>query len=98
MKKKIWLVYLLMPCEMGSEGWSGWTYYSIAEGNTDEEIYKDWLKNVKAIYGVDLSKDLNCHDGQWSCYYKLAKNELPTSIYGDSQPLFIEKQYRKHTD
>ena len=38
-KKKTWLVYLVSTCEMGSEGWSGWMYHSVAFGNTDEEIY-----------------------------------------------------------
>lgn len=97
MKKKTWLVYLVSSCEMGSEGWSGWAYYAVAQGDTDEEIYNNWLENVKKIYDVDLSKDLKCHNGYWSCYYPLAKNELPTSVYGDSQPLFVEAQYRKHS-
>ena len=94
--KKTWLVYLISPCEMGSEGWSGWMYYAVAEGNTDEEIYNSWLENVKKIYNVDLSKDLNCHDGYRSCYYPLARNELPTSVYGKSYPLFVEAQYKEH--
>ena len=51
-----------------------------------------------SIYGVDLSEDLKCRDGKWYCYYELAKNELPSSVYGDSQPLRIEKCYRKHVD
>lgn len=94
--KKTWLVYLLVPPEMGSEGWSGWSYYCIAKGNTDEEIYHDWVNNVKKIYDVDLSEDL-CQNssGTWSCYYLLAKNELPTSVYGVSEPLKIEKCYQR---
>lgn len=97
MNEKKWLVYLLFPCEMGSEGWSGWMYYSVAFGNTDEEIYNNWVENVKKIYNVDLSEDLKYSNGYWHChYYPLCKNELPTSIYGDSQPLFVETQYRKH--
>ncbi len=96
LNKKIWLVYLLAPCEQGSEGLSGWQYYSVALGNTDEEIYNNWVENVKEIYSVDLSEDLRCTNGYWSCYYPLYKNELPTLIYGDSLPLFIEKQYKKH--
>ena len=64
--KKTWLVYLIYPCETGSEVWSGWMHYAVAEGNTDEEIYNNWLENVKKIYNVDLSKDLNCRDGYWS--------------------------------
>lgn len=43
-------------------------YYAVAEGNTDEEIYNNWLENVKKIYDVDLSKDLRCDNGYWSCY------------------------------
>ena len=96
--KKVWLVYLLSTCEMGSEGWSGWMYYSVAFGDTDEEIYSSWIENVKMIYGVDLSKDLKCHKGVWYCYYQLCKHELPKSVYGHAQPLLIEKCYEKHTD
>lgn len=96
-KKKTWLVYLVSTCEMGSEGWSGWMYHSVAFGNTDEEIYNNWIENVKKIYDVDLSKDLRCHNGKWFCYYELAKNELPTSVYGHSEPLYVGKNYREHT-
>jgi len=91
-----WLVYLVSSCEMGSEGWSGWCYYCVAFGDTDEEIYNNWVENVKLIYGVDLSNDLKEHNGYWSCYYPIYKNQLPTSVYGDSQPLLIEKCFRKH--
>ena len=96
LNKKVWLVYLLSRCEQGSDGFSGWQYYSIAFGNTDEEIYNNWLENVKMIYGVDLSEDLKCINGYWSCYYPICKNELPTSIYGHSQSIFVEAQYKKH--
>jgi hypothetical protein len=83
---------------MGSEGWSGWQYYSVAFGDTDEEIYNNWVKNVKKIYDVDLSKDLKCRDGYWYCYYPIHKCELPTSVYGNSEPINIEKCYSKHID
>lgn len=95
-QRKVYLVYLVTTCETGSEGWSGWDYYAVAHGDTDEEIYNDWIDQVKVIYGVDLSKDLQCRNGKWYCYYELVKNELPTSIYGHSLPLFIEKSYEKH--
>lgn len=104
-KQKTWLVYLIDGCEMGSEGWSGWSYYAVAHGDTDEEIYNDWLEQVKIIYGVDLSKDLEHSVGTyqngesydyWSCYYPLAKNELPTSVYGNSKELTIDKKYDEH--
>lgn len=96
-EKKTWLVYLLSSCEQGSEGFSGWMYYSVAFGDTDEEIYNNWVENVKKIYGVDLSEDLRCTNGYWSCYYPLYKNELKTSVYGHSEPLFISECYRKHS-
>ena len=96
--KKTWLVYLISQCEMGTEGWSGWCYYSVAHGDTDEEVYNDWLKNVKSIYGVDLSKNLKCHEGHWSCYYPLAKVELPTTVYGHAGKIKLEACYDKHDD
>ena len=97
MNKKTWLVYLLSSCEMGSEGWSGWMYHSVAFGNTDEEIYNNWIENVKKIYDVDLSKDLRCNEkGFWSCHYPLCKCEIPTSVYGHSEPIQIIKCYKEH--
>ena len=96
MEFKRWLVYLLAPCEQGSEGFSGWAYHSIADGNTDEEIYNNWIKNVKKIYDVDLSSSLKCTDGFWSCYYPLCKNELPMEVYGHAEPLYVERRFRKH--
>lgn len=91
-----YLVYLITSCEMGSEGWSGWMYYSVAYGFTEEEIYNDWVKNVKLIYGVDLSGDLKCNNGVWSCYYPLAKNILPTEVYGNALPLKVEENFERH--
>lgn len=96
-RKKTWLVYLVSSCEQGTEGWSGWMYYSVAFGNTDEEIYNNWIDNVKKIYDVDLSKDLRCTNGYWSCYYPLHKNELKTSVYGHSEPLFVNACYKEHS-
>jgi hypothetical protein len=97
--KKTWLVYLLSCCEMGTEGYSGWMYHSVAFGDTDEEIYNNWIENVKKIYDVDLSKDLKCVDGHWHChYYPLHKNELKTSVYGHSEPLFIDACYQKYNN
>ena len=94
---KCWLVYLLSSCEQGSEGFSGWQYHSVAFGETDEQIYNNWVENVKKIYNVDLAADLRCWNGHWSCYYPLYKTELPTSVYGDSQPLSIAAPYRSHS-
>lgn len=97
-QRKSYLVYLLMECEMGTEGWSGWNYYAVVHGDTDEEVYNDWVEQCKIIYGVDFSEDLKCYNGKWFCRYELVKHELPSSVYGHSQPLFIEECYRKHLD
>lgn len=97
-KQKTWLVYLLRPCEMGTEGTSGWSYHAVALGNTDEEIYNNWIDNVKQIYGVDLSKDLKCQNGNWSCYYPIYKCELPTSVYGNSEQIVIDAKFKQHND
>lgn len=93
-----WLVYLISSCELGSEGWSGWQYHCIAHGNTDAEIYNDWLRNVKKIYDVDLSEDLRCENGRWYCYYPLAKVNLPTSVYGHSKEIKLDACFDKHND
>lgn len=104
-KQKSFLVYLVSDCEMGSEGWSGWMYYAICHGDTEEDLYADWIEQCKNIYGVDLSKDIKHHTGlnedgteydYWTCYYQLAKNELPDNVYGRSEPLVIEKCFAKH--
>lgn len=95
---KRWLVYLIGSCEMGSEGWSGWLYHCIAHGDTDEEIYLDWIRNVKKIYGNDLSTELRCYDGRWSCYYPLAKVELPTTVYGQAGEIKLEACYNRHDE
>lgn len=106
-KEKKYLVYLLTPCEMGSEGWSGWMYYAVAHGNTDKDIYEDWIEQCKHIYGVDLSEDLRCINAtdeygnateQWMCYYPLCKVELQTSVYGDAQEIKIDFVRRKHDE
>ena len=96
--KKPWLVYITIQNEMGSEGWSSWAYHCIAFGDTEEEIYNNWVENVKKIYDVDLSEDLCCVNGNWHCYYhNIYKAELPTSVYGKSQQLLVKAQYKKHT-
>lgn len=98
-----YLVYLLSGGNMEDEGWSGWMYYAIAHGDTDKEIYNDWIEQVKHIYGVDLFDDLVCivsKDGseKWYCYYDLVKTELPVSVYGVSKPLVVEKNYDKYSE
>ena len=98
-KVKKYLCYILTSCEMGSEGWSGWMYYCVAQGNTPEEVVHNWIDNVKLLYGIDLSNDLHI-DEHTKCisihYYKFCMNELKGTIYGDSQELNIEFPYRKH--
>ena len=64
------------------------------------DIYNNIVKisRTSPFFDVDLSEDLKCHNGKWFCYYELAKNELPISVYGHSQPLQITKCYQKHDD
>lgn len=106
-EQKSFLVYLVSDCEMGSEGWSGWMYYAVCHGDTEEELYADWVEQCKNIYGVDLSEDIKHNSGfnkdgsqydYWSCHYRLVKSELPDSVYGHSKPLVIEKCFTKHDD
>lgn len=98
-RKKKWLCYLLSDCEQGSEGWSGWMYYAVAFGNTEEEIAKSWAENVKATYGVDLTSDLKYDNGHWFCsWFRINMHELKTSVYGKSEPIRIEFSYREHTN
>lgn len=98
-RKKKWLCYLLSDCEQGSEGWSGWMYYAVAFGNTEEEIAKSWAENVKATYGVDLTSDLKYDNGHWFCsWFRINMHELKTSVYGKSEPIGIEFSYREHTN
>ena len=98
-RKKKWLCYLLSDCEQGSEGWSGWMYYAVAFGNTEEEIAKSWAENVKATYGVDLTSDLKYDNGHWFCsWFRINMHELKTSVYGKSEPIIIEFSYREHTN
>ena len=52
-QKKSYLVYLVTSCEMGSEGWSGWDYYAVAHGSTEEEIYNDWIEQCKIMVLVN---------------------------------------------
>lgn len=96
-RKKEWLCYLLSSCEQGSEGWSGWMYYAVAFGNTEEEVARSWAENVKATYGVDFTGRLKCHNGYWFCdWFRINMCELKTSVYGLSEPIKIEFPYRKH--
>lgn len=100
-KTKKYLCYILITCEQGTEGWSGWSYYCIAQGNTPEEVVHNWLENVKLLYNVDLSNDLqiNKETGHISIhYYTFCMNELKESVYGNSQELSIEFPYTRHLD
>lgn len=97
--KNQYLCYLIVPCETGSEGWSGWMYYCVAEGDTPEQIVRNWIENVNLIYGIDLSKDLYIDNktGHISVhYYPFYMNELKTSVYGHSEKISIDFNYIKH--
>ena len=53
-----WLCHIVKLPETGSEGYSSFMYSCIAHGNTDKEILDSYVKNVKAIYDVDLENNI----------------------------------------
>lgn len=94
--KRLWLVYQIRPCEMGTDGYSGWCSYCIAQGETDKEIYNSWAENMRTLYGGSYKFDPKEHNGSWSDYYPLAKIELPKEIYGHAQQLELIKHFIPH--
>jgi len=46
MKKSKYLGYTLVNQEMGSDGYGEYCNYAICEGNTPEEVVRDWCKKV----------------------------------------------------
>lgn len=99
-KIPIYLCYLLGDCEQCSEGWRAYMYYCVAEGNTPEEICKNWLENVKTLYNVDLSKDVFFGKSDTIFFHgnKFCASKLKTGVYGYPQELNINFTYEKHLD
>ena len=95
-KLKTYLVYQLIDCEMGSEGWSYKTYLCVAQGNTKHEVVKNWVENVKALYGVDLHPKYNSTTKTYSDYYPIVMTPLITEAYGRATPYRIDKGYEGH--
>lgn len=88
-REKIWLVYLMHTCEMGTEGYSGWSHYCIIKGDTDDEIYNKWVEVMTKENGYDYRKDFYENNGHYFCYYELGKTELPMHVYGNAKQLEI---------
>lgn len=99
-KIPIYLCYLLGDCEQGSDGWRTYMYYCVAEGNTPEEICKNWLENVKTLYNVDLSKDVCFGKSNTISFHgnKFCTSKLKMGVYGHPQELNINFPYEKHLD
>jgi hypothetical protein len=107
-EQKSFLVYLVSDCEMGSEGWSGWMYYAVCHGDTEEELYADWVEQCKKTYTVLIypkilsitqvltKMEANMIIGRAIIDWQ--KANFPDSVYGHSRPLVIEKCFTKHDD
>ena len=98
--KQKWLVYFIYSPVMCQHD-TGWRYFSVASGDTDEEIYRDWVNNVKLIYGVDYSDKIKYdeHLKKWFCNYEeLYKCKLPDYVIGHANPISINCTYQDWWD
>jgi len=86
--KPLWLVYQLGEQEQGSECWSSYWHYCIAEGEDKEEAILNWAKNIKVLYNVELYPKIN-RLGYWESYYPIVATKLPTNVFGETRPLEI---------
>lgn len=94
--KDSYLVYLVEDCEQGMDGYAGWSYYAVVQGNTTKEIAYTWVEAVKSMYGVDFSNELVCHNGRWYARYLISMTKLPKVVQGKPKELVIEANYDKH--
>lgn len=94
--KKTWLVYQVGACEMGSEGSSSMHHLCIAQGDTKEEVIKNYVENVKFLYGYELSPMIN-KVGDYYDYYKIDMTEIKTSVYGNVLNYEVILNYQKHS-
>lgn len=94
--KDTYLVYLVEDCEQDMNGWAGWSYYAVVQGNSTKEIAYGWVEAVKNLYGVDFSNDLVCHNGKWFSRYPIAMTKLPKNVHGRPRELVIEPNFDKH--
>lgn len=95
-RKKTWLVYQVGACEMGSEGSSSMHHLCIAQGDTKEEIIKNYVENVKLLYGYELDPTIN-KVGDYYDYYKIDMTEIKTSVYGNVLNYEVILNYQKHS-
>ena len=96
-KPNKYLVYQAGTCEMGSEGFSSYYYFCVAQGNTEEEIIMNWAENVEKLYGVKINPK-KWHNGKWYDYYPILMEKLPESMYGRAGHIEIVNHYEKHND
>ena len=83
--------YTLIPCEMGSDGYSRWTDYGVYEGETKIDVVKDFLSKhgqvpikkshyeiVRRIYDAEKDSEFMYND-----YFTSYFLTLPESyVYG----------------
>lgn len=96
-EKKTYLVYQVGSCEMGSEGWSNRYFPCVAQGNTKEEVIKNWVENVKTLYGHEPKPTYNKATDTYRDYYPIYMNELVQSVYGIVEPYEIRNCYKEHS-
>lgn len=84
MNTNTWLCHIVKLPETGSEGYTSFMYSSIAHGDTDKEILQSYLKNVKAIYDVDLVQDVRTgtDNSVFISWYQLVKFPVLTEQLG----------------
>lgn len=93
---KTYLVYQLIDCEMGSDGRSYKAYLCVAQGNSKHEVIKNWVENVKALYGEEVTPTYNSVTKTYSDYYPIVMTPLITEAYGRATPYRIDKGYEGH--
>jgi len=86
--KRLWLVYQLGATEMCHSGFSSYWYYSVAEGDSEDEAVINWAENVKVLYKVELKPKKNEY-GDWEACYPIVANELPYDVFGTPHRLDI---------
>ena len=81
---KTWLCHIVKLPEVGSEGYSSFMYSCVAHGDTDEEILKSYIKNIKQVYDVDFENNIKKGtDGSaYIDYYQIVKFPLLTEQIG----------------
>lgn len=93
--KKMYLVYQVGACEIGSEGQSSMHHVCVATGNTEDEVIENYIENVKRLYGYKLNPIKNEY-GIWQDYYIIQMTEIKQSVYGHVEDYEVILKYKRH--